>query len=312
MACSKMLSFASIVQGRDSSVRITDDGFFDVVDTVMVVTGKNCNHSNELLRNLKSSLFDNEKIVMRNGRRYAAPKDIITLIMVLPGKIAKEIRSQFAAIIEDYMQKHAVIDEEGTVRIPAPSACDAPGKKRQLQMEEFEMQIVMDERKQQLSMMVSEAQMKAADAQMKVMGVQKMLMDTYALLCPNQVMDDRARLLFKDNILNIATQSTPARGQLAIEDGGVGGVSGASGVPAGVSPNKPITISTLAVGMGYRFDNGQLQKIGKKAAAAFREKYGESPPKHEQLVGQASIMVNSYTEKDRGLLESVIVDFINE
>ena len=319
MACFKMLSFASIVQGRDSSVRITDDGFFDVVDTVMVVTGKNCNHSNELLRNLKSSLFDNEKIVMRNGRRYAAPKDIITLIMVLPGKIAKEIRSQFAAIIEDYMQKHAVIDEEGTVRIPAPSACDAPDKKRQLQMEEFEMQIVMDERKQQLSMMVSEAQIKAADAQikaadaqMKVMGVQKMLMDTYALLCPNQVMDDRARLLFKDNILNIATQSTPARGQLAIEAGGVADVSGVSGVRAGVSPNKPITISTLAVGMGYRFDNGQLQKIGKKAAAAFREKYGESPPKHEQLVGQASIMVNSYTEKDRGLLESVIVDFINE
>jgi hypothetical protein len=307
MACSKMLSFASIVQGRDSSVRITDDGFLDVVDTVMVVTGKNCNHSNELLRNLKSSLFSNEKLVMRNGRRYAAPKDIITLIMVLPGKIAKEIRSQFAAIIEDYIQKHAVTDEEGTVHIPAPAACDAPDKKRQLQMEEFEMQIVMDERKQQLSMMVSEAQMKAADAQMKVMSVQKMLMDTYALLCPNQVMDDRARLLFKDNILNLASQSTPARAQLAIEDGGVGG-----GVSAGVSPNKPITISTLAAEIGYRFDNGQLQKIGKKAAAAYREKYSESPPKHEQMVGQASIMVNSYTERDRGLLEGVIVDFINE
>jgi AraC-like DNA-binding protein len=189
----------------------------------------------------------------------------------------------------------------------APPACDALSKKRQLEMDEFELQIAMDERKQRLLMMASEAQMKAADAQMKVMGVQKMLMETYALLCPNQVMDDRARLLFKDNLLNIATQgTTPARAQLAIEDG-----AGPSGSPT-VNLNKPITISTLAAELGYRFDSGQLQRIGKKAAAAFRDKYGESPSKHEQLVGQASIMVNSYTERDRKLLEGVIVAFINE
>ena len=197
----------------------------------------------------------------------------------------------------------------------APLACDSLSKKRQLDMEELELQIEMDERKQRLSMLASEAQMKAsdaqmkaADAQMKVMGVQKMLMDTYALLCPNQVMDDRARLLFKDNVLNIALQGTPARAQLAIEDG-----AGPSAVVnLAVNPNKPITISTLAAELGYRFDSGQLQKIGKRAAAAFREKYGESPSKHEQQVGQASIMVNSYTERDRKLLEGVIVAFINE
>ena len=82
MACSKpvpVLSFAAIVQGRDSSVRVTDDGLGDVVDVVMVVTGKNCNHSNEALRNLSPSLFDNEKLVIRNGRRYATLRDIITL-----------------------------------------------------------------------------------------------------------------------------------------------------------------------------------------------------------------------------------------
>ncbi len=50
MACSKpVLSFAAIVQGRDSSVWVTDDGLGDVVDVVMVVTGKNCNHSNGAL-----------------------------------------------------------------------------------------------------------------------------------------------------------------------------------------------------------------------------------------------------------------------
>ena len=57
MASTKpVLSFAAIVQGRDSSVRVTDDGLGDVVDVVMVVTGKNCNHANEALRNLKPSI----------------------------------------------------------------------------------------------------------------------------------------------------------------------------------------------------------------------------------------------------------------
>jgi hypothetical protein len=107
MASTKpVLSFAAIVQGRDSSVRVTDDGLGDVVDVVMVVTGKNCNHANEALRNLKPSLFDNEKLVIRNGRRYASLRDIITLIMVLPGKMATEIRSQFADIIEGYIREN--------------------------------------------------------------------------------------------------------------------------------------------------------------------------------------------------------------
>jgi hypothetical protein len=150
---------------------------------------------------------------------------------------------------------------------------------------------------------------------MKVMGVQKMLMESYALLCPNQVMDDRARLLFKDNFLNIATQSVPARGpQLAIASDpqlAIGDNSNNNKAPA-ANVNKPITISTLAAELGYRFDAGQLQKIGKRVASAYREKYGECPGKHEQMVGQASILVNSYTERDRGLVKKVILEFINE
>jgi hypothetical protein len=72
MSCTKLLSFASIVQGRDSSVRISDDGMSaDVVDTVMVVTAKDCNQTNELLRNLKPSLFSKENLFMHKGRRHA-------------------------------------------------------------------------------------------------------------------------------------------------------------------------------------------------------------------------------------------------
>jgi hypothetical protein len=307
----------------------------------MVVTGLDRNHAGNALRRvidknlLSLNLSERNTGGKGNSRTQLVNlKDALQLIMVLPGEMAKTVRAQIGEVLTDFFKgSESLVDqiranavsnapicqlaracEDPVAAVPA--ACDSLSKKRQLDMEEFELQIAMDERKQRLSMLASEAQMKAsdaqmkaADAQMKVMGVQKMLMDTYALLCPNQVMDDRARLLFKDNLLNIATQGTPARAQLAIEDGAG---SSSAVVNLGVNPNKPITISTLAAELGYRFDSGQLQKIGKRAAAAFREKYGESPSKHEQLVGQASIMVNSYTERDRKLLEGVIVAFINE
>ena len=108
MSCSKQMpshiSFAELIHDRDSSVRVNEDGLGDVVDVIMVVTGKDCNQANEVFRRMDPALFDKAKCFIRNGRRYASLRDIITLIMVLPGKIAKEIRSQFAEIIENYIR----------------------------------------------------------------------------------------------------------------------------------------------------------------------------------------------------------------
>jgi hypothetical protein len=211
-------------------------------------------------------------------------------------------------------------------------------RKRQLEREDvlFEMEmeerrLEMAERRQKLlqltaetSMKAAEAQMKATEVQMKVMDVQKRLRDEYTLLCPNQVMDDRVRLQFKDNLLNIASSSTPARMQAAIGDGSdtgsaavlsVGNATNASNgtvATTAVNPNKFITISTLAAEMGHRFDSEALKKIGMNAAAAYKIKYGGKPGKHEQLVvGGATRPVNSYTERDRAMVEKAIVDFIN-
>ena len=36
----KVMSFAEVVQGRDASVRVTQDGYLYAVDLVMVMTGK--------------------------------------------------------------------------------------------------------------------------------------------------------------------------------------------------------------------------------------------------------------------------------
>lgn len=301
MASSKFICFAEIVKGRDSSVRVTDDGLFDVVDIVTVVAGKDCNQANETLRNLKPSLFDKENFFIRNGRRYATPRDIIALIMVLPGKIAKEIRSQFAVIIEEYIKKHVVSGDSGALTQATPVPNNVVTK-RQLERDDALFEMEMAERRQRLvhltvetNVKAAEAQSKAAEAQSKVLEVQKMLMDTYTSLCPNRVIDDRARLMFKDNFLNIAS---PASSQLAIENGNIGNIG------------KSFTVNDVAVGLKLSFNRGDNQKIGKIAAAAYREKYGQEPSKHEQYVDGAVRLVNSYTERDRGMLEAVVRSYV--
>lgn len=205
---------------------------------------------------------------------------------------------------QQYAALSATMHVQAPVASASPVVCeqaplDVAARKRQMDREDALFELEMAERKQRLMQLTVETQTKTAEAQAKVVDVQKMLMDTYTSLCPNQVIDDRARLMFKDNILNIAVQSNPASTQLAIGNGGA-------------TTDKPITISNVANSKGRHFSNPELQKIGKKMAAAYREKYGKNPEKHEQYVDQAVRYVNSYTERDLGMLEAVIADYVAE
>jgi hypothetical protein len=191
MANSKpALSFAQIVQGRDASVRVIEDGLADLVDLVMVASGKNCNDSNELLRDLKPSLFDKEKILINNKRRYVTLKDAITLIMVLPGKMAKEMRSQFADIIHDYIKRNfePELDDQGSL---------VGFKRRREELELFKL-----------------------EEEIKTMAQARMtnLRSEYNLVCTDTTMDERARLLFKDTYMNMLLNSQQPNG-LAIGNG---------------------------------------------------------------------------------------------
>jgi hypothetical protein len=107
---SKCITFAEIVQGRDASVRVTEDGMIFVVDLVMVVTGKDRNVAGEIIRRTPEEIFQSSKMLERsfpgrgNGKtKLLAFQDAIELIMVLPGKVAKETRTRFAGIIQRYM-----------------------------------------------------------------------------------------------------------------------------------------------------------------------------------------------------------------
>jgi len=57
MSVPKTISFSELVQGRDASVRVTEDGLIYAVDLVMVMTGKNQHDSAKVIRDLSEDRF---------------------------------------------------------------------------------------------------------------------------------------------------------------------------------------------------------------------------------------------------------------
>jgi hypothetical protein len=106
----KIFTFAEIVHGRESSVRVTDDGLLYAVDLAMVVTGKDRDHAGQALRSISNDIFHSLNFSERQLSTRGGPKTklvslqhAIELVMVLPGKVAKETRVQFAEIIKRYI-----------------------------------------------------------------------------------------------------------------------------------------------------------------------------------------------------------------
>lgn len=70
--------------------------------------------------------------------------------------------------------------------------------------------------------------------------------------------------------------------------------------------SESISISQVAFELGISLSSGQTVSAGRHAAKLYKDKYGESPSKHNQSIGGLVISVNSYTLRDRDLVESAI------
>ena len=279
MACTKPpLSFADLVKGRDASVRVIEDGAADVVDLVMVATGKDCNQSNELLRDLKPSLFDKEKIFTIEKRRYVTLKDAISLIMVLPGKMAKELRSQFADIIEKYIRENLGLS-------PAAEEPMLTGFKRR--REELELSKLEEEIKGMV-----QTRILAATAEME--RVRDPIRSN---------LDDRTRLMIQDAMQNsiLNTMHSVSTGM-----GGGQGQGGPMLLTNGTSANAPISISSVAAALKYKPSSSDYKRIGMDLRKRYLKKHGKAPTKHDQLCDGRVTYVNSYTEQDRALVVEVL------
>ena len=312
----RVFSFAEIVKGRDASVRVTADGLFYAVDLVMVMTGKDRDHAGQTLRGLSEETFSSLNFSERKmpGKGNANTKlvsfqNAIELAMVLPGKIARETRVNFSDIIKRYLAG----DQSLVKEIQANAASDSPiaqmarastgdagsdevSRKRQLAREETLFEMEMAERKQRLLQMTAETQSKIADTRAKAVAVQQSLLDQYTSLCPGKTLDDRARLMFQDSLLNLM----PSQGVLAIENGV------AVSTP---EDTRPLTISVFAAEEGKCYDTKALQRIGAIMSNLYQKKYGNRASRHEQFTDGAVRPVRSYTRKDQDMLREAFCVF---
>jgi hypothetical protein len=100
--------------------------------------------------------------------------------------------------------------------------------------------------------------------------------------------------MFKDQLLNLCLANNN---------------NAPAAIANGPLPSMPLTISNVASKMGLVLSSDKLQEVGHAVAKAYKQKYGENPSKHEQLCGGAVRSVNSYTERDRDLVEAVLATF---
>jgi len=295
------ISFEEIVKGRDSTVRITPDNLIYAVDLVGAVTGKDANQSAEVLRRLSDEIFPESKMLSRklsthNGTytKLLTFKHAIELIMVLPGKIAKETRAQFADILHRFMACDETLMDDMKANEQHKSPVTELAKST-LHMEEDP---VRKRKREDLEFSKMEAEVIKIRAEaialeqsnhMMRVKINQDIAEQYTSLTKNTDIDERARLIFKDNLMNLATQ-----GRLSITNGSM---------PPEV---KPISISMVAADMGYKKKSSELSVIGKEVRKLYVERYNKEPSKHDQLCDGRVTPVNSYTEADRDMIESVL------
>lgn len=323
MVAERKLSFAEIVQGRDASVRMTDDNLLVAVDLVMLASGKNKNDAGKDLRDLKDSTFSTAKFTVRTlpGKGNANIKlvslhDAIELFMVLPGKLAKETRSKFADVIRRYLggdksliteiEANAASDSpiaqlaRASLDVPAVGAAmspDEPGVSKKRERDTLSLDLVLAERKLRLE--EGEFRLKEREKALEHMNRGMDLMDS---LKERTNIDERTKLQFEDHIKNVilsaSSHFSPAR---AITNG----------APA-ANDTESLSVSVLVGELGYKCSDREIINIGRAMAKKYREKYQQEPPKHKQYVKGNYIPVNSYMERDRSLMEEAVREIMSD
>jgi hypothetical protein len=243
------------------------------------------------------------------GQRGAATPSMTVrglqrLLMILGGKVAAEFR----AVVEGVFTRVMAGDQSLIQVINANAASDAPVHQiyRQALAQEpvttapDPASLTRKRRMEELEIEMLEADVEAkklANAAMACENLSKVA-DRYQELCEDSPMDERARLMLKDGFLNMAMaaqQPTSSASQALIENGG-----------GWVSPNKPISLSSVAVELGFKIPDGEFMAIGKKVSRRYFQLHGKTPSKHDQLIKGKVTSVNSYTESDRAIVEQVL------
>ena len=223
------------------------------------------------------------------------------LLMILGGKVA----SEFRVLVEGVFTRVMAGDKSLIEVINANAASDAPIQQvyRQALAQEpvaDDLSLARKRRMEDLEIERLEADLEAkklanvALARDSAREHLTKITSSYLELCQDKVMDERARLMLKDSFLNMAMMHQPQSGQALLTN------------HHGVSPNKPISLSSVAAELGLNIPDAEYISIGKEVSKRYFQLHGKTPPKHDQLIKGKVTLVNSYMESDRSIVEEVL------
>jgi hypothetical protein len=319
------IPFDEIVPGASARLAVIDGvQYLSSRDTLMHICGLTSIRANEKWRLLSEEVKNELAEFLGNfqfpgkGNRLEPVltfQGILKLIMMVSGEKAALYRSAMVKILSRYYAGEGSLMEEinANAQSTAPiaqlareslqmpinqmrmqvqqPAVDELSLTRKRRMEELEierLEVELESRKVEL-----EAKRFANVAMARVHLIE--LTGQYRELCQDTVMDERARLMLKDSMLNMAMNQ---------HQGPAG--SGQRLLTNGVSPNKPISLSSVALELGLEIPENDFIPIGREVSKRYLQLHGKKPPKHDQLIRGKVTLVNSYFERDRPLVEEVL------
>ena len=307
----EVIPIDEIIPGAKIRFTVIDDvQYLSVRDLIMHICEKNYDYAGYIWRQLDETKKNEVRGFSTNyvfpGRGQQEQPVItfpgaIRLTMILPGENAKKNRTAMSKILIRYFAGDPSLIQE----IEANAKSDEPlaqmaraslanegndnarlTRKRDLEALEYEERVLALEMKKteidkiKSSCLIAERNSRAS------------MVDKYTSLCTNTHIDERAKLMFKDALLNsvlVGRAITNGTGDEAV----------------------PISISQVALGIGIQTDNESVKQIGRIASKLYKDKHGEAPTKHTQIVDGKAMDVNNYFEPDRELIKSAIKAYVN-
>jgi hypothetical protein len=224
------------------------------------------------------------------------------LMMILGGKVASEFRHIVEGVFTRYMAGDRTMLEE--IRAHAVSTApihqayrqalvqepvvDEAVEKRKVERQDALLELEIQERKLALEERKSRMGVELQEKNLQVVQTFSGLMTS---LNPDWKSDTRLRLQIEDSM-----KTAMFGGQQALITNG-----------ESLASSRSISVSQVAQELGVRLNHSESVAIGRAVAAQYRELHGEPPSKHRQWVDGAEREVNSYTERDRHLLERIVL-----
>jgi hypothetical protein len=238
--------------------------------------------------------------------------------------MAKEVRVQFGKILERYMAGdktlHSEVDANAASNSPIAQMARASLGIEQGDEEAY--QISLKRKHDQLDLLMKEEEIRekrvnsqkqeeeikrSAHARIMEEKTQNQKLAIAACAEIERIrdpsnptnLDERTRLMMQDAMQNLILNSMQVVPF-------TGGQAEATANTSAASPNKPISISSVAKELGYKLTTNDGKRIGMDLRKRYIQQHDKPPPKHDQLCDGRVTQVNSYTEQDRPLVEQAL------